>query len=98
MKYILKVTTITTLLLATLSTAMANEQLSSEKPGNIENGAQVWADTCMRCHNLRAPSDLSKRAWPYSMYHMRVRAGLTGQETRDILAFILASKTGNDRE
>ena len=28
----------------------------------------------------------------FSMNHMRVRAGLTGQETRDILAFILASK------
>ncbi len=60
------------------------------------NGAQVWADTCMRCHNLRPPEDLSKRAWEYSMNHMRIRAGLTGQETRDVLAFILESKTTND--
>jgi len=31
------------------------------------------------------------------MNHMRVRAGLTGQDTRDILAFILASKRGYDK-
>ena len=50
----------------------------------------------MRCHNLRTPEDLSERAWEYSINHMRIRAGLTGQETRDILAFILASKTKED--
>ena len=38
------------------------------------------------CHNVRPPSDLSKRA------------GLTGQETREILAFILSSKTTEDTE
>lgn len=76
-----------------LSTAsMANE---TQEP-DIANGAQVWADVCMRCHNLRPPEDLSKRAWKYSMQHMRVRAGLTGSETRDILAFIVDSKTAED--
>lgn len=73
-----------------------NVSASEEKKASSVNGAQVWADTCMRCHNLRAPEDLSKRAWKYSMQHMRVRAGLTGKETRDVLAFILESKTTED--
>ena len=82
------------LLLSSNTIVLANETKSID----IANGAQVWADTCMRCHNVRPPSDLTSRAWSYSMNHMRVRAGLTGQETRDILAFIRASKTGNDKE
>lgn len=92
MKNILKITTITTLLLA----AMVTTSVANENTANPVNGAQLWADTCMRCHNLRPPSDLSKHNWSISMSHMRVRAGLTGQETRDILAFILASKTTED--
>lgn len=63
---------------------------------DIAKGAELWADTCIRCHNVREPADLSKRAWKYSMNHMRVRAGLTGDETKNVLAFILFSKTEND--
>jgi len=92
MKNILKITTITTLLFASMGTT----SVANENTGNAENGAQLWADTCIRCHNLRTPSSLSKSNWSTSMQHMRVRAGLTGQETRDILAFILASKTSED--
>ena len=60
--------------------------------GDPVNGAKVWADTCVRCHNVRPPSNLSERAWRISMQHMRVRANLTGKEARDTLAFILESK------
>ena len=95
MKNIVKVTLTTVAVLFSMSTATV---ASDTYVADIANGTQVWADTCMRCHNLRPPSDLTNRAWSISMNHMRVRAGLTGKETRDILAFILASKTGNDKE
>ena len=92
MKKLFRSSTLVFVLLMGLSTvSMANE----EKADSV-NGAQLWADTCMRCHNLREPADLSQRAWKYSMQHMRVRAGLTGKETRDVLAFILESKTTKD--
>jgi len=83
-----------TLLLSLLGviSLSANEQPKAD----IASGAKVWADTCSRCHNLRMPDNLSKRAWAFSMNHMRIRAGLTGKETRDILAFILSTKTEND--
>ena len=80
----------------TLLTLLSSSLFANEKEVDIANGAQVWADVCMRCHNLRQPADLSKRAWKFSMNHMRIRAGLTGQETRDILAFIQDSKTSQD--
>jgi len=93
MKNFLKLIGLTVLL--SLSTSVMAKNV---KQVDISNGAQVWAETCMRCHNLRKPGDLSKRAWRYSMNHMRVRAGLTGQETRDVLAFIKSAKTGEDEK
>ncbi|MDF1882553.1 hypothetical protein JHD49_01215 [Sulfurimonas sp. SAG-AH-194-C21] len=91
MKNLIKITA-TLLLLGGLNSASAMDLSKAD----IGNGAAVWSDVCMRCHNVRLPEDLNKRAWEYSMNHMRIRAGLTGQETRDILAFILASKTKDD--
>lgn len=61
------------------------------EPGDFALGAQQWADTCAGCHNLRAPEDLRDDQWITVMYHMRMRAGLTGQETRNILTFLQAS-------
>ncbi|MDF1874878.1 hypothetical protein JHD48_03920, partial [Sulfurimonas sp. SAG-AH-194-I05] len=91
MKKLLYTGIITGLLFSSLQASIISK--IDETQVDVANGAQVWADTCMRCHNLRAPSDLSKLAWRFSMQHMRVRAGLTGQDTRDVLAFILDSKT-----
>ncbi|MCJ7765546.1 MAG: hypothetical protein MUP09_06350 [Thiovulaceae bacterium] len=69
---------------------------AQEIKADSANGAQVWSAVCMRCHNLRQPADLSTRAWKFSMNHMRIRAGLTGQETRDVQAFIIESKSDQD--
>jgi len=62
-------------------------------PGDFQNGAKAWADNCNRCHNVRGPSDLRDDQWTTTLFHMRVRAGLTGQETRDILTFLQESNT-----
>lgn len=56
--------------------------------GDIVKGAQAWTNNCMRCHNLRDANELSDDQWITTVFHMRVRAGLTGQEARDILTFL----------
>jgi mono/diheme cytochrome c family protein len=61
------------------------------EPGNIAKGAQTWSENCSRCHNMRDPKDLRDDQWITSVFHMRVRAGLTGQQTRDILTFLQQS-------
>ena len=94
MKTVLKLGTIPFI----LSMALSSSLLAQEPKADSINGSEVWAATCTRCHNLREPADLSKRAWRYSMQHMRVRAGLTGKETRDILAFILEAKSNQDNQ
>jgi mono/diheme cytochrome c family protein len=60
-------------------------------PAQFARGAQVWANTCSRCHNMRNARELRDDQWRAAMAHMRVRAGLTGQETRDVLLFLQQS-------
>jgi len=57
-------------------------------------GASAWANNCVRCHNARDPKDFRDDQWKIIMSHMRIRAGLTGQETRDVLGFL---QQGNNR-
>jgi len=61
--------------------------------GDAAKGAKAWADNCVRCHNLRDSKELRDDQWVGTMLHMRMRAGLTGQDTRDILSFLQASNT-----
>jgi mono/diheme cytochrome c family protein len=58
------------------------------KKGDAARGVKEWADNCARCHNIRDPKEMRDDQWKAAMFHMRVRAGLTGQQTRDILQFL----------
>lgn len=56
-----------------------------------KGGAELWSETCSRCHNLRSPSSYGPNQWEVAVYDMRVRANLTGDEQRKILAFLKAA-------
>jgi cytochrome c5 len=56
-----------------------------------KSGAQLWADNCQRCHNLRSPSSYSAAQWEVAMLHMRVRANLTPEQHQKILEFLKSS-------
>jgi len=60
-------------------------------PGDFSTGSRLWAENCGRCHHVRDPRDLRDDQWITTTFHMRIRAGLTGRETRDILTFLQAS-------
>jgi len=53
-----------------------------------KSGAQLWAENCIRCHNIRSPSSYSPAQWEVVMMHMRVRANLTPEEHKKILEFL----------
>ena len=71
-----------------------NQGMQSDLPDTFAEkdratgGALVWAQNCMRCHNLRRPHERSDREWDLIVHHMRVRAGLTAQEHRLIREFL----------
>jgi len=56
--------------------------------GTGKSGAQLWAENCNRCHNVRSPQSYSPTQWEVALLHMRVRANLTPEEHTKILAFL----------
>ncbi len=59
-------------------------------PSGEKSGAELWAENCVRCHNIRSPSSYSPAQWEVVMMHMRVRANLTPAEHKKILEFLKA--------
>jgi len=66
---------------------------SEATAGNVTRGARTWAQNCSRCHNMRSPTEFRDDLWKPIVTHMRIRAGLTGQQQRDVLAFLQASNS-----
>ncbi len=60
-------------------------------PPPDKTGQELWADNCMRCHNGRPPEEFSSAQWEVIVHHMRLRANLTGDESRKIVAFLKAA-------
>ena len=64
---------------------------ADEVTGDFARGAKYYADNCGRCHKARSPSEHRDREWSIIITHMRITAGLPGQQARDIYAFMAAS-------
>lgn len=77
-------------MLAAQAPAVADEAAVStqDDPMKFANGAKTWADNCARCHNMRDPKSLRDDQWRVAIAHMRVRAGLTGEEAENVLVFL----------
>jgi cytochrome c5 len=91
-KQLFKSSSASLLLLSTFFSASI-QAADFPEAGNFSNGSKVWADNCNRCHNMRGPKELRDDQWITTAFHMRVRAGLSGQETRDVITFLQASNT-----
>ena len=55
---------------------------------SAKGGAQLWAENCLACHNVRSPSQYSDADWDIVMQHMRVRANLSAADTETITKFL----------
>jgi hypothetical protein len=65
--------------------------MASASDTTTKGGAELWAETCSRCHNIRPPEYYSDAQWDLIVHHMRIRANLTGAEAREIVKFLQAS-------
>jgi hypothetical protein len=81
----------TWLVLGCAANTQSREVAAGTTPSAREkSGAQLWAENCVRCHNIRSPSNYSPAQWEVVMMHMRVRANLTPEEHKKILEFLKA--------
>ena len=69
----------------------AATQPAAMQAADQKGGAELWSENCSRCHNLRPPQSYSDAQWQAIVMHMRLRADLTGPETRKITEFLQAS-------
>lgn len=74
-----------------LTVAHAQQTDSDEDPAAFARGAKAWAQICANCHEMRDPKELRDDQWKPVVTHMRLRAGLTGAQARDILKFLQGS-------
>lgn len=56
-----------------------------------KSGAQLWGETCNRCHLAPSPADYNDTDWETISLHMRVRANLTEKEITKIETFLKSS-------
>lgn len=53
-----------------------------------KSGAQLWGETCNRCHLAPSPADYNDTDWETISLHMRVRANLTENDVAKIEEFL----------
>ncbi len=71
----------------------ASHQTIASKPTptlarESKGGAQLWSETCMRCHFLRPPESHSDEEWEIIMLQMRFMANLSQEQHDKILTFL----------
>lgn len=76
---------------APISGRAQQKERAPSTAGDYTRGVQRWSENCARCHNMRDPKEFRDDQWKVIVTHMRVRAGLTGQDARDILEFLQKS-------
>lgn len=64
---------------------------AAQEDDPVARGAEVYGAMCGRCHNPRSPLERSDRDWVTIVNHMRVRANMTGEQVRNVLAFLQAT-------
>ncbi len=74
-----------------LSPVISQATETSESTSDFIRGVKAWQNNCSRCHNMRDPKEFRDDLWKPIVFHMRLRAGLTAQDTRDILTFLQQS-------
>jgi cytochrome c553 len=73
-------------LAAGVSPASPEKAAASASAG--KSGNELWAENCVRCHNMRDPSTYSDAQWSVAVHHMRLRADLGAEDSRKILEFL----------
>ncbi|HHI78890.1 MAG TPA: cytochrome c [Planctomycetes bacterium] len=75
----------------TASTGEGSKDANVSQAASAPSGAEIWANTCARCHTFRDPATLNDSQWDVAMMHMRVRAKLHGADARAVLKFLQSS-------
>lgn len=79
------VTTLITILTSFVLASCSTEKVTAYKN---KSGAQLWGETCIRCHNTPSPASYNDPDWNTIKLHMKVRANLTKEQADKIFEFL----------
>ena len=65
--------------------------VQAQDPALVGQGAEVWSNNCVRCHNARPSTERTDAQWTVIVNHMRARANLTRAQARMVTAFLQAT-------
>jgi hypothetical protein len=71
------------LLFVCLINSCATSSLVADKTGSA-----LWGENCVRCHNAPSSADFSNVQWDVVGMHMKLRANLTDEEIKKVIAFL----------
>tara|TARA_R110002050_G_scaffold33007_2_gene84458 strand:+ start:46366 stop:46635 length:270 start_codon:yes stop_codon:yes gene_type:complete len=74
--------------LATLLLAVSVQSCKPSAMIQAKSGAQIWGETCIRCHNTPSPDTFSDVDWEVAGMHMQLRANLTPDEVKKVIKFM----------
>jgi hypothetical protein len=81
--------------------ALDAERVTKRWPGvktaDLEHGRSLYAMRCSRCHELYEPSAYPANHWEASVREMNERAGLTGEEERFVVQYLVALASRTER-
>jgi cytochrome c1 len=83
-----KITGIFFLLLAGIVATIIINSCAATADIAAKSGSQLWGENCIRCHNAPSSADYSGAQWETIGMHMKLRANLTDDETKKIVAFL----------
>lgn len=66
-----------------LSSCTAQREIAAQK-----SGAELWAQNCIRCHNIPSPTAYTDVQWETIGLHMKERANMTSGQIKKIVAFL----------
>ena len=53
-----------------------------------KSGAELWAQNCIRCHNIPSPPSYTDVQWETIGLHMKERANMTDEQIKKIVTFL----------
>jgi len=84
--------TVVAILISCTGTKAVYSEVTDLQQGITEkSGAQLWGETCNRCHLAPSPADYNDTDWKTISLHMKVRANLTENEMSKIEIFLTSS-------
>jgi cytochrome c1 len=85
MKKLIIILTVFSVVITVISTTSS---CTVTKAISEKSGATLWGENCLRCHNTPTPTDFSDAHWETIGMHMRLRANLTNEEVKKVVAFL----------